>query len=100
MLQPEILIQLVAINTKPQFGGSPDLTVISLKNRGQPRSGETGIFFKPPKRARVGRFAGGRFEGPSATWVNALGPLTSGAFAVYRCTFGELSKIQTLEIHR
>ena len=30
-----------------------------LKNKGQPRSGETGMFFMPPRRARAGRLAGG-----------------------------------------
>ncbi len=30
-----------------------------LKNKGQPRSGETGMYFMPPRRARAGRFAGG-----------------------------------------
>jgi hypothetical protein len=30
-----------------------------LKNKGQPRSGETGMFFMPPRRDRAGRFAGG-----------------------------------------
>ncbi len=30
-----------------------------LKNKGQPRSGETGTFFMPPRRTRAGRSAAG-----------------------------------------
>ncbi len=36
-----------------------------LKNKGQPRSGETGIFFMPPRRARAGRATEGWREAPS-----------------------------------